>query len=122
MNFENIDDLINKYNRRLYYKHESRKIKEFKGQLYIKGYEENAVKIIKSLNKLTKEGIKGYKSSVDYWLENTSHIIDCEEKKTALRNAFDKSSVSLIYGAAGTGKTTLINHISNFLMMKRKST
>ena len=81
MNFENIDDLINKYNRRLYYKHESRKIKEFKGQLYIKGYEENAVKIIKSLNKLTKEGIKGYKSSVDYWLENTSHIIDCEEKK-----------------------------------------
>ena len=120
MNFENINDLINKYNRRLYYKHESRKIKEFKGQLYIKGYEENAVKIIKSLNKLTKEGIKGYKSSVDYWLENTSHIIDCEEKKTALRNAFDKSSVSLIYGAAGTGKTTLINHISNFFNDEKK--
>ena len=120
INFENIHDLINEYNRRLYYKHENRKIEDFKGQLYIKGYEENTVKIIKLLNELTKEGIKGYKTSVDYWLENTSHKIDCEEKKIALRNAFDKSKVALIYGAAGTGKTTLINHISNFFNDEKK--
>jgi energy-coupling factor transporter ATP-binding protein EcfA2 len=119
-NFENIDLLISTYNEKLYYKHKHREIKEFKQQIYIRGYEENTVKIIESLNELTKEGVRGYKSSVDYWLANTSHIIDCEEKTEALRNAFDKSSVSLIYGAAGTGKTTLINHLSNFFNDEKK--
>lgn len=78
------------------------------------------MKIIEELSELTDEGIGGYELSVDYWLENTSHAIDCEEKKDALRNIFVKSSVTLIYGA--TGKTTLIDHISNFLMKKRKYT
>ncbi len=35
-------------------------------------------------------------------------------KKAAMINMFDKSMVALIYGAAGTGKTTLINYISTF--------
>lgn len=118
--FEHIDSLINTYNDKLYYKHKQREIKEFKKQIYIKGYEENTVEIINSLHELTKEGVKGYRSSVDYWLASTSHIIDCEEKTEAVRNAFDKSSVSLIYGAAGTGKTTLINHLSNFFNDEKK--
>ncbi|MCS3485664.1 hypothetical protein M2369_003179 [Bacillus sp. JUb11] len=118
--FVDVDELILKYNSQLYYKHENRRIEEFKGHLYIKEYEENSVKIIRGLNELNKEGVGGYKLSVDYWLQNTSHIIDCEEKREALRNIFDKSSVALIYGAAGTGKTTLINHISNFFNDKKK--
>lgn len=120
VNFENVDYLILNYNNRLYYKHENRKIQEYKGNLFIKGYEENAVKIIEELNELTDEGIGGYELSVDYWLENTSHSIDCEEKKSALRSIFDKSRVALIYGAAGTGKTTLIDHISNFFNEEKK--
>ena len=35
-------------------------------------------------------------------------------KKAALRGMFTASKVSLIYGAAGTGKTKLIEHISKF--------
>ena len=33
---------------------------------------------------------------------------------------FAKSQVALIYGSAGTGKSTLINHISNFFSNQKK--
>jgi len=41
-------------------------------------------------------------------------------KKTALKQMFECSHVALIYGSAGTGKSTLINHISNFFNDKKK--
>lgn len=43
-----------------------------------------------------------------------------EIKENALRNAFTDSKVMLIYGAAGTGKTTLINYISNLMKGRSK--
>lgn len=118
--FENIDELINEYNNKLYSKHQNRKIEEYRGNLYIKGYEDDTVKIIENLTELSAEGIDGYSSSVEFWLQNTAHSIDCEEKKTALKNMFEHSKVALIYGAAGTGKTTIINHISNFFNDEKK--
>ena len=33
---------------------------------------------------------------------------------------FENSKIAMIYGAAGTGKTTLINHISNFWSQQNK--
>ena len=47
-------------------------------------------------------------------------LVDCEEKKNILKSMFEDSKVSMIYGAAGTGKTTLINHISNFWSQQNK--
>lgn len=41
-------------------------------------------------------------------------MIDDSGKKEALRQMFASSRVALIYGSAGTGKSTLIKHISNF--------
>lgn len=41
-------------------------------------------------------------------------------KKLALQNLFVNSQVILIYGAAGTGKTTLINYISNMMCQSKK--
>lgn len=41
-------------------------------------------------------------------------------KKQALRDVFVTSHILLIYGAAGTGKTTLINYISNLMSNQRK--
>ncbi|MDD3420425.1 MAG: AAA family ATPase, partial [Candidatus Gastranaerophilales bacterium] len=46
--------------------------------------------------------------------------MDCEEKKQALRQMFENSKVALIYGSAGTGKSTIINHLSNFFNAKTK--
>lgn len=118
--FENIEELVNQYNEALYYKHTHRRIENYKNHLFIKGYEEDTFEIVNELIKLSSEGIKNYKNSVLSWIETTSYIVDCEEKSTALTKLFDNSKVALIYGAAGTGKSTMINHISNFFKDESK--
>ncbi|MGZ3863543.1 MAG: ATP-dependent DNA helicase [Bacteroidia bacterium] len=65
-------------------------------------------------------GIRNYSNSVDSWLQSSAYHIDCEEKTEALKKMFENSKVALIYGAAGTGKSTLINHVSNFLNDEKK--
>ena len=42
--------------------------------------------------------------------------LDDPIKKEILVNMFSTSRVHCIYGAAGTGKTTLVNHISNLML------
>ncbi len=113
-NFENIDGLMQLHNSSLYYKHAHRRLENCKDHIYINGYEEDTFKIIKKLKELSSAGIKNYTSSVDSWLQTANHGIDCDEKKAALRQIFENSGVALIYGSAGTGKSTIINHISNF--------
>jgi len=61
---------------------------------------------------LAKDSVVGYRASVESWLRDYS--IDSAEKKEALAGMFEDSMVAMIYGAAGTGKSTLISHISNF--------
>ena len=59
-------------------------------------------------------------ASVDSWISRESYTIDDAGKKEALRQMFANSHVALIYGSAGTGKSTLIKHISNFWADKDK--
>jgi energy-coupling factor transporter ATP-binding protein EcfA2 len=118
--FSNIDALIRDFNNRLYWKHSYRKIECYKEHLYIKCYEDDTHSIIKKLRGLSSAGIKNYSKSVDSWLHTSGYPIDCEEKLIALRQIFESSSVTLIYGSAGTGKSTLINHISNFFHDRKK--
>ncbi|WP_026883549.1 ATP-dependent DNA helicase [Clostridium akagii] len=118
--FENIEILMEKYNRGLYYKHMHRRLEIFSNQIYTKGYADDSDFIVEKLKELSSIGIGQYTSSVDSWLQQSSYDIDCEEKKTALREMFSTSKVALIYGSAGTGKSTLINHISNFFADKKK--
>lgn len=118
--FEDIDDLIKKYNSSLYHKHTGRRIEEYKGHLYIKSYVEDSTKIIKKLQELALLGVSQYTASVDSWISRESYIIDDGGKKEALRQMFSNSHVALIYGSAGTGKSTLIKHISNFWADKDK--
>ena len=118
--FEDIDGLIRKYNSSLYYKHTTRKIEEYKDHLYIKGYVEDSTEIIKKLQELASSGVSQYTASVDSWIARESYMIDDDGKKEALRQMFSNSHVALIYGSAGTGKSTLIKHISNFWADKDK--
>ncbi len=119
--FEHIDSLIKKYNDSLYKGHnEIRSIKTYNNFVYISKYESDTIEIIKKIKELTTSGVRGYKDSVDYWLKETPNIIDCDEKKEAIRKIFEKSHVAIIYGAAGTGKSTLINHISQFFNEQKK--
>ena len=118
--FECVDDLIMKYNSSLYYKHNGRRIEEYKHYLYIKSYVKDSTEIIEKLQRLASSGVSQYTSSVDSWMSRESYTIDDDGKKEALRQMFSNSHVALIYGSAGTGKSTLIKHISNFWADKDK--
>jgi DNA replication protein DnaC len=119
-NFENIEDLIRTYNKSLYYKHKSRSLETYKDHVYIREYDEDTFHIAEQLIKLSSEGVQNYTNSVNAWLKTSSYKIDCSEKAEALTQMFESSKVSLIYGAAGTGKSTMINHISNFFNDENK--
>lgn len=115
LGFENIDNLISVYNSNLYLpNHENRKLMIFYDYLYIKGYADDSSYIIQKLRDLASNGIDRYTALIDFWLNKGDYIIDSPEKRDVLRKMFAKSQVALIYGSAGTGKSTLINHISNF--------
>lgn len=120
--FGDVDTLVNTFNRKLYNndRHQARRQKERCGHFYIVGYENDTVEIIQKLIELSVCGVQNYTNYVDGWLASAVHPVDCEEKKMALRQMFAKSSVALIYGSAGTGKSTLINHISNLFMNHSK--
>lgn len=93
---------------------------EYKGYLYMNDYVNDCINIIQEIQKLSELQVSGYSDSVNSWLENGNYVIDCEEKLGLLRNMFDNSRVAIIYGAAGTGKSTFINHISHFWNRKNK--
>ncbi|MHB8063892.1 MAG: ATP-dependent DNA helicase [Ruminiclostridium sp.] len=118
--FDDIDSLIRKYNSSLYYKHTDRRLEVYKEHIYIKGYADDSTSIIRKLQELAWFGVSQYTNSVDSWISRESYEIDDGSKKEALRQMFSASHVALIYGSAGTGKSTLIKHISNFWADKKK--
>lgn len=116
LGFEDVENLVSVYNSRLYQNHtqQTRKLIIKNGYIFIEGYKEDTISIIQTIIGLTIAGIDNYSNTAKHWVETQDHSNVSEEKKTALINMFDKSKVALIYGAAGTGKTTLINYISTF--------
>lgn len=114
-NFEDVETLKNVYNKKLpkTKKQQSRKLIIDKGYIFIESYRDDTVSIIKTIKDLAQSGVNNYSNTVRHWIENNDYNIS-EEKKKALESMFDKSHVAVIYGAAGTGKTTFINYISGF--------
>ncbi len=118
--FEDIAALMRTYNDTLWFGHASRKLVERNGHFFIREYEDDTVAIVRKLKELAAEGVSNYYNSVISWLRSNVYHIDCDEKKEALTQMFEASTVALIYGSAGTGKSTLINHISHFFANKTK--
>lgn len=118
--FEQIDNLVRKFNLKLYHTHTTRYLQEYSKHIYSKGYMEDTKSIIDDLFAYSDRGVDHYKSSVNSWLEDSSYNIDDSDKKEILTDLFTETRVALIYGAAGTGKSTLINHISHFFNDKNK--
>ncbi len=119
-NFNEIDKLIEKYNQKLYSGHTNRRLETYKDHVYIREYTEDGTEIIKCLQELASSGVSQYTSSVDSWITREAYTIDDASKEEILKNMFSDSRVALIYGSAGTGKSTLIKHISNFWADKQK--
>ena len=118
--FGNIKFLAEEYNKRLYYKHTNRKLKIYKDHVYENGFAEDTAEIIEKIIDMAQNGVDDYKTNVESWLNNSKYNIDCPEKLQTLKTMFESSCVALIYGAAGTGKSTLINHISNLYNNEKK--
>lgn len=120
--FGDVDALIRIYNGKLYNneRHQGRRIEKRNQHLYIRSNENDTIAIIQRLVELSGTGIQNYISYVDEWLTSGVHQVDCDEKIAALRQMFEKSAVALIYGSAGTGKSTLINHISHLFPQQDK--
>lgn len=109
-----VEELSNKFNSLLIPKHVPvRSLVIEKDKVYIKGDEADTVSIINDLISRVGSGLTGYRNAMDAWLRATP-AVDCDEKKTILLDMFSKYDLALIYGAAGTGKTTLIKHLSSY--------
>lgn len=119
--FDDVEQLASSYNNKLWFGHRpgSELVIE-KGHIYINEYKTDTCSIIKQLRKLSSSGVQNYTESVQAWLNAPNNGVDCNEKKDALRKMFSDSHVALIYGSAGTGKSTLINHLSHFFAEKEK--
>ena len=112
--------LIAIFNRKLYRKHTHRRIGQDKRHVFITGYEDETAQIVTTLQAVAAEGIAGYSQAVQRWLQQAQREIDDPSKKNALERLFSDSRVALVYGAAGTGKSTMVNHIANYFNDKSK--
>lgn len=68
--YENLNDMINIYNEKLYHKHENRKIEFFgKDNLYVKEFYEDTKYIIDKIIEISDKGVTNYKESVEFWVK-----------------------------------------------------
>lgn len=88
--------------------------------MYINEHYEDTKRILEELIDLSEEGISGYCNFATYWMNENPETVNCEEKKKILQEMFVDSKVALIYGAAGTGKTYLLNHIAQMFDERTK--
>ncbi|WP_206813126.1 ATP-dependent DNA helicase [Paradesulfitobacterium ferrireducens] len=119
--FDDIAALVRTYNAALWHGHrENSKLVIENGHIFINGYKNDTLFIIAKLEDLSKSGVQNYSNSVRAWLSGPNHGVDCDEKKEALIRMFENSRVALVYGSAGTGKSTFINHIAHLFADKEK--
>jgi energy-coupling factor transporter ATP-binding protein EcfA2 len=118
--FGEVTKLISTYNGKLYYKHTERRLVQDKDHVFIRGYEDDTVSIVEKLQEHAVSGIDGFTAAVEWWLDEAPRGIDDEVKKDALTLLFSQSKVALIYGAAGTGKSTMVDHIAKYFNDKSK--
>lgn len=119
--YGDIDKLANAYNATLWSGHHERsRIVVKDGVAYINKYKSDTYRIIKKLIKLSSIETPDYTHNIESWLMFDDYEVDCPEKIEILKQMFSKSAVAAIYGSAGVGKSTLINHISHFYENKQK--
>jgi len=114
--------LISAHNDRVYWKHAGRHLVQDRGHVFIRGYEDDTVAILNQFRGFTTAGIDGYSAAVEQWLDSSPvdsdrgalRGLDDEVKRDAMTELFCQSRVALIYGPAGTGKSTMVNVIAQY--------
>ena len=123
---ERIEALILQYNASLYDRFRpDAELGIYKNCVFKKEHENKTVRIISMLGRLSKHscGISSCFSAERVErlkaLPDKSRLDD-PVKADILVNMFQNSRVHFVYGAAGTGKTTLVNHITSLTASQQK--
>ncbi len=112
--FDNIPVLIEKFNNKMLNKISSSKslLKLENDYIFIQEYEDNSIKIIKKLDEYAKTSDDSISKCIDFYNELVLDDKVSEDKKKILMQMLKTSSLALIYGPAGTGKTRMIELLS----------
>lgn len=116
--FGDVAALIQQHNDALYYKHKGRSLDVDRGHVFIREHENHIVQIVQNIQGHTASGVGGWEGAIEHWLDERPTLVDDPAKADALKSLFQKSRVALIYGAAGTGKSTMVNYIANYFNEK----
>lgn len=116
------DEAIKKYNSGLdtWEQKNGFKINEKEGVVSIDSYESTTLFILQRLLELSHNSDREQQKSNEKYLRDCKIEFEDESKKIAMKYLFVSSQVMLIYGAAGTGKTTLIKYISQMMSQSKK--
>lgn len=95
-------------------------IREEDGFIYLNSYVNDTLSILKTLMGFAEYGNDGQIQLNNRFIKKTNPITMDRCKEVAIKNAFVKSSVIMIYGAAGTGKTTLMDYLSSLMAGRSK--
>ena len=118
---QEISQTIQQYNTNLkdWDKRQGLEIIEKDGYVYIDEYVTKTVYILEKLLEFSQDGNFGQEALNQNFIQGIDDSTD-ESKIRALENVFVNSKIIMIYGAAGTGKTTLMNYISNLMEGRSK--
>ena len=106
---EEIDHLIDKYNTRIPNFQSERLLKRIGKNIYVNGNESRTFELLDKLTKMTnKINFINYQSYISSKISEKQTNFDDDLKKISVMKMFSNSSLFCIYGAAGTGKSTLI--------------
>lgn len=90
-------------------------LKEENGLVYLDEYVKNTLFILRALLDFSADGNGGQEQLNENFVADMDTAAVDRAKISALQTVFVHSKVIMIYGAAGTGKTTLMNYISNLM-------
>lgn len=105
-----VDRLIIRYNNRIPDFQKERRLNRIGKNIYVKENEIYSLNIVRALLYRTKiVNFPNYETYINSTLDNGFIQFDDEQKKQCVQKMFQSSSLFCIYGAAGTGKSTLIS-------------
>ncbi len=119
-NIEYYKLLAEQFNNSLYEstRQQARRVEFYNSYMYSKKYYEGTRRVIELLQKFTEAGLPGYETSMAAWVSGRKYIDD-ENKKSILKKLFSNSKVGIIYGAAGTGKTQIIEYVTDYFKSRK---
>ena len=113
--FDNIPNLVEKYNNKIISRlpNTDSILVLDNNFLYIKEYEKKSIAIIKKLEEYSKMLNSDLNDVIDFYMNFLFNESISSDKEIILKDIFKNSSVAFIYGPAGTGKTKMIELLSN---------